>query len=67
MPVDQIGQMLCHHLAHLIPLIVHLNYDGSFHFLSPVHASYLHAIVLGLDFADFGPLTDLGHYFLISC
>ena len=57
-PVDQIGQILCHHLVHLILLIVRLNSLESFHFLSPVHANYLPAIVLGLDFADFGPLTD---------
>ena len=58
MPMDQIGQILFHHLAHLILLAVHLNSHESSHFLSPVHASYLHAIFLGLDFADFGPLTD---------
>ena len=62
---DQIGQILCHNLVHLILLTVHLNSHESSHFLSPVHASYLHAIVLGLDFAEFGPLTDLNHYFLI--
>ena len=64
-PMDQIGQILCHHLVHLILLIVHLYGHGSFHFLSPVHASYLHAIVLGIYFADFGPLTDLNHCFPI--